>query len=113
MVRAEHGRKLRCCLDAILQWHYERTTANEGPKGLGRVRHLPSLDPNKHDVRAGHPCRIIRRLDRVNDGVALGCFQSQSLGAQRVEMFAARNENHLFSRERQLRAEISAGAPVP
>jgi acetyl/propionyl-CoA carboxylase alpha subunit len=33
------------------------------------------------------------------------------LGAQRVEIFAARNENHLFSRERQLRAEISAGAP--
>jgi hypothetical protein len=25
-------------------------------------------------------------------------------------MFAARNENHLFSRQRQLRAEISAGA---
>src|SRR5665213_1080405 len=97
MVRAKHGRKLRYCLDAILQWYYERATANEGPKGLRRVRHLPSLDANKHDVCAGHSCRIVRRLDRVNDGIALGCFQAQSVGAQRLKMFTARNEDHLFS----------------
>jgi hypothetical protein len=81
MVRTEHGRQLRCCLDSILQWHYERATANEGPKGLGRVRHLPSLDADEHDVHAGHRCWIVRRLDRANDGVALGRFEAQSVGA--------------------------------
>ena len=110
MVRAEHGRKLRCRFDAILQWYYGRATTNEGLKGLGRVRHLPSLDANKHDVRAGYRCWIVGRLDWVNDGVALGRFQAQSVGAQRLEVIAARNENHLFSRQRQLCAKISAGA---
>ena len=76
MVCAEHGRKLRCCLDAILQWHDERATANEGPEGLGRVRHLPGLDADEHDVRAGHAGRIVRRLDRANDGVAVGRFKA-------------------------------------
>ncbi len=75
--------------------------------------YLPGLHAHQHAVHYSHCSWIIRRLGWLDVKIALGAIYPQAGLLDRLQVLAARDEDHLFPRLGELPAEVTAHASCP
>jgi hypothetical protein len=113
VVRTEFSNELRDRVNAILQWNYSRAWSNDWPDRTRCVRHLPRFNAEHNQIRLAGFCDVVSRLRGIDNKVAAGAIDSQSVRLDRAQVLAASNERDVLAGLRQPSAEVSAHTTSP
>jgi hypothetical protein len=116
IVRTEFSNELRDSLNAILQWNYSRVWSNDWPDCTRCVRHLPRFNAEHNQIRLSDFrdfCDVVSRLRGIDNEIAAGAIDSQSVRLDRAQVLTASNERDVLAGLRQPSAEVSAHTTSP
>jgi hypothetical protein len=107
---AHDGLELLLVVHAVLDGEHAGVRAEHGREGASRALRIEGLDAEEHEIRRPQPVELVHGGSFHHPFPFRGGLHPEPLGADRLEVRAARHEGDVLSRPRELRPEETAGA---
>ena len=107
---SQHGRQLSGGFHTVLHGHHKCVGADHWAHGLGRVYHLPSLNPQDDRIDDPSLGGVVGGHRRGRHEIALDAIDPESMLPDGGQVFTASDKHHFLSCLGQPPAQITADA---